>query len=93
MSIQKMVRASDPLSSILAAESAVVFAGTHRERIVQSLRTHGPMTAHDIAVATGLTVVQVDRRLPELQRDGVAKVVELAGEVVLRDGFRVWELA
>lgn len=87
------VRATDPLSSVLAAEGASRFAGSHKERILAALAELVTATAHNISSATGLTVVQVDRRLPELNRDGLAEVVEASpGVDLLRDGFRVWKL-
>ena len=87
------VRATDPLSSVLAAEGASAFAGPHKDRIKLALGKLKSATAHELATATGLTVVQVDRRLPELKRDGVADVVEASpGVDLLRDGFRVWAL-
>ncbi len=85
-------RVTDPLSSIQAAENAALFAGSHKDRIISALTMLKNATAHEVASATGLTVVQVDRRLPELKRDGVARVLELAGEDVMRGGFRVWVL-
>lgn len=85
-------RAADPLSSIQAADNAALFAGAHKERISAALDMLGSGTAHEIAKATGLTVVQVDRRLPELKRDGVARVLEACGQDVMRGGFRVWVL-
>lgn len=86
------VRAGDPLSSLHAADNAALFAGAHKERISAALDMLGSGTAHEIANATGLTVVQVDRRLPELKRDGVARVLEAGGQDVMRGGFRVWVL-
>ena len=44
------------------------------------------MIAAEIAKCTGFTVVQVDRRMPELLRDGRVK---LTGRE--RDGFREWQ--
>lgn len=85
------VRSSDPVSSVIAAESASLFAGKHKDRILHALEKLSSATAHDISKVTGLTVVQVDRRLPELKRDGAAEVVESSpGVDLLRDGFRVW---
>lgn len=82
-------RADDPLTSITAAERATEFAGSHRERIMSALGW-GELSSRQIARRAGLTVVQVDRRLPELRRDGVVEVV-MAGELELeRDGYRVW---
>lgn len=83
-------RASDPGTSLAAAESSALFAGAHKDRILVALNRFGYCTAHEIAQVTGLTVVQVDRRLPELKRDCLIKVATLAGEDVVRDGFRVW---
>lgn len=93
MNVQTMVRASDPLSSVMAAEGALRFAGTHRDRIRAALQEGGRMTAHEIADATGLTVVQVDRRLPELRQAGEARVCSDVLGDMMRDGFRVWEAA
>jgi len=43
---------------------------------------------------TGLTVVQIDRRLPDLKASGLARVVKLDdGAVMVRNGARVWEAA
>lgn len=85
-----LVRAHDPISSVLAAERAPLFAGKHCDRILAALRGQ-PSTAHEIEQATGLTVVQVDRRLPELLRYGKARVVQVGGEDLMRGGARVWE--
>jgi hypothetical protein len=85
-------RTSDPTTSKAAAASAAAFAPTHSERICASLET-GTMTAAEISRATGLTVVQIDRRLPELHRANKVEVVQLDGEDLVRDGYRVWRLA
>ena len=79
-----VARQSDPATSHQAAKLAKAWAPSHRERILGVLWR--PMTAAKIATLTGLTVVQVDRRLPELEAAGEARVT---GEV--RDGMRVWE--
>lgn len=89
--VTALVRAHDPLTSVMAAERAHEFAGSHCDRIQAALARHECMTAAEIARATGLTVVQVDRRLPELERGGVAAVVQLNGQDLIRGGFRVWE--
>jgi hypothetical protein len=40
---------------------------------------------------TGLTVEQIDRRLPELARDGLAAVkTDAGGNAVVMNGYRVW---
>ena len=90
--VKLRVRAHDPVSSVLAAERSMEFSNTHKGRIQAALKKLGTATAHEIGEACGLSVVQTDRRLPELLRDGAAEVLQLAGEDVMRDGFRVWRL-
>lgn len=85
-----LVRAHDPLTSIHAAEGVARFGAGHCSQILTAL-AHGPATAHELQAATGLTVVQIDRRLPELQRAGKARVVQMAGEDLTRGGALVWE--
>lgn len=91
MQVQHLVRASDPLSSVMAAEAAINFAGKHCERILAALKAAGQATPHEMQDATGLTVVQIDRRLPDLQKAGKARVVQCGGEDLMRGKARVWE--
>ena len=88
--VRYRVRAGDPVTSVLAAERSMEFSGGQRARIMEALRSLGSATAQELASATGLTVVQVDRRLPEAKRDGTAEVMQLNGDDVRRDGYRVW---
>lgn len=90
MHTHTLVRATDPLSSVLAAERTTQFAGGHCARILAALRSR-PATAHELEATTGLTVVQIDRRLPELLKAGHARVVQVADEDLMRGGARVWE--
>lgn len=90
MSAQFLVRAHDPLTSVLAAENAAHFAGKHRERICAALQDLGMATAAEIGMTTGLSVEQVARRLPELRRGNRAEVVQIEGADLMRDGYRVW---
>ena len=83
-------RRTDPSTSHAAAAKAARFAASHAGRIHAALREIGTATAHDIAQVTGLSVVQVDRRLPELQRAGRVSLVLVYGEPLQRDGYRVW---
>ncbi|KQR62640.1 hypothetical protein [Acidovorax sp. Leaf160] len=92
MNTAHLVRAHDPLSSVLAAERTPQFAGGHCARILAALRSH-PATAHELQATTGLTVVQIDRRLPDLLKAGQARVVQLGGDDLMRGGARVWEAA
>jgi len=51
----------------------------------------GPRTAHGLAAMTGLTVEQIDRRLPELKRDSHAVLMlDELGNAVVVGGYRVW---
>lgn len=84
------VRASDPLSSVLAAEGSLEFSASHKARIFRALKDVDNATAHELTKATGLTVVQIDRRLPELRRDGLADVVQAGSIDCMRDNYRVW---
>lgn len=84
-------RRTDPATSKQAAVNAEKFASSHAGRILAALKAHGSKTAHELHT-TGLTVVQIDRRLPELSKLGLAKVVKLDdGADMVRGGFRVWE--
>jgi CRP-like cAMP-binding protein len=87
-------RSTDPSTSHAAAAKSAKFRETHAERIHGYLADLGAgdgATAEGIARATGLTVVQVDRRLPELKRAGVVRVVQIDGADWVINGFRVWE--
>lgn len=84
-------RNSDPETSKAAAKNSARFADSHAGRILAALKLHGRMTAHDMHII-GLTVVQADRRLPELAKAGLARVVKLDdGADMVQGGFRVWE--
>lgn len=87
------VRSTDPETSFEAAENCVAFAGKHKDKILSCLKHFGPLSPTQIAGFTGLTEVQIDRRLPELER---ANLAEPTGEYNLsRSGCRerVWKAA
>ncbi len=83
-------RATDPVTSHIAAERACQFAGTHAERIHAALTKHGPMCAHVLESRTGLTVVQIDRRICELVRAGKAYDTELTSRTPTGGWAIVW---
>lgn len=83
-------RKTDPRTSHTAANNAERFAATHAGRIMTELRK-SVATAHRLAELTGLTVVQIDRRLPELEKAGLARPVVVCGQPLVIGGFRVWE--
>lgn len=91
MQVQRLVRASGPLTSVMAAERAIKFAGNHCDRILSDLTARGQAAPHEMQCTTGLTVVQIDRRLPELLKAGKVHVVQRGGVDLMRGGARVWE--
>lgn len=86
----RRARRTDPETSHTAARNAERFAASHAGRILEALR-QGAATAHELSILTGLTVVQIDRRLPELQAKKLAQPKGYPVGYVLRGGFRVWE--
>jgi len=77
-------RRRDPATSHKAAARAKAFAPSHAMRILEVLRDED-LTAQEISQVTGLTVVQICRRLPEIEG---AKTLPFE-----RDGFRVWTVS
>lgn len=89
MSGHTRARNSDPCTSHAAARNAAFFADSHKGRIMAALQ-EGPRTAAGIAAMTGLTVVQVDRRLCELERaERIEYLATDDGLSVSVGGFRV----
>lgn len=83
-------RSSDPATSHASAAAATSFVGTHCDRIIAALTTHGPMTKDEIASRAGLSPVQVDRRLPDLMADGRASPTGDIGQSFSGRPERVW---
>ena len=84
-------RRTDPITSHLAAQSARPLQMTHLEQILAALQQHGAGTIDTIADWTGLSAVQVARRLPELQQQGLAKPTGKFGLSVCGRLEREWE--
>lgn len=97
MNTAHLVWATDPLSSVLAAEGAPEFAGNHYERILAAIARVGRgqlgATAAEIGEACGLSVVQVDRRMHELKKAGRVTLLQYDGGDLMRNGYRCWALA
>lgn len=92
--IEPRARNTDPATSHMAAKRAERFAASHAGQILMALRTEAAsygLTADEIGVLIGLTVVQVDRRTIELQRKGFIRVRQVGGQDEIRWGMRVWE--
>jgi len=81
-------RRTDPETSKLAGINAARFANSHKARILAALKQHGPRSAHELSLLIGLTIVQIDRRLPEM--GSAVAVMKQGGEDVTRGGCRVW---
>lgn len=91
--IKLRVRAQDPVTSVAAAERSLKFSATHKGRILAALKEAGTATAHEISLATGLSTVQVDRRVCEIERAGLIEFLrDDSGDCVTRNGFRVMRL-
>lgn len=85
-------RSTDPATSKAAARQAATFAPSHAERILLALQQHGQRTPKELEQIIGLSVVQIDRRLPDLKAMGLARVATLDdGAYVTRGGCRAWE--
>jgi predicted transcriptional regulator len=73
------VRASDPITSYEAADSAKELASKHFSMIVDTLKAHGALGKDGIAQHSGLDPNQVSRRLNELSN---MDLIELTGRTV-----------
>jgi hypothetical protein len=67
-----LARRGDPETSHAAAAASAEFRGEHQAKILDALRWYGPMGKTGIAKTSGLDHIAVARRLPELQRKGLA---------------------
>ena len=65
-----LCRASDPITSFEAAESAQEFQHTHEELIMNSLTFIGRMCVDDIALMCDLQPHAVGKRIAKLEREG-----------------------
>ena len=88
-------RRRDPETSKVAAERVKEFAANHHAIIVLCLKDHGPLTISEIEFHSGLEVHAVARRMVDLQRMGVIRVLTIDGIEQTRAGpsgrqQRVW---
>ena len=85
-------RRSDPATSHQAAAKAEKFASSHAGRILAALQTHGPLSASQMYVFTGLSTVQCDRRRKEMIGAGLVRIKTMDdGHPVTHNGCEVWE--
>lgn len=69
---RRLARNTDPETSHMAAQRVREFAVTHQGDILRILSLKGPMTVDQIANESGLPSQAVNKRLPEMQRLGLA---------------------
>lgn len=88
-----LARNTDPITSLIAADRAVEFAKGHRAAILAALEQHGPMDSESIGRLLGMDAYQVRKRLPELQRAGLAAPTEQTVPTASGRLQRVWRAA
>lgn len=89
--VETRARRTDPETSKAAARRSSQFSTSHAGRILLALQLHGMRSPKELEQLIGLSVVQIDRRLPELAAMGLARVVKLDdGTDMVRAGCRVW---
>lgn len=79
-------RSTDPITSHMAAAESHKFSGTHAEKILAAIRHQPGQTPEFYSSMTGLTVVQIDRRLKEMEGAGL---IQPTGNIYKK--FRCWE--
>lgn len=84
MNTTALARNTDPSQCHEAADRARRFAPSHRDRILSALKQHGPSTAHELERLTGLSVVQIDRRIHEMVKASEAEAVRVNGQELKR---------
>ena len=83
-------RSFDPATSHEAAERVREFAAGHCALILQALLDHGPMTPEQVGERVNLDAYQVRKRLPELERAGLAKPTGQTAPTISGRSQRVW---
>lgn len=84
-------RRDDPETSKTAGRKASKFVSGHYRHILNALEGFN-LTAKEIGEETGLTSVQIARRIPELRSAGFVDGVLEDGEILKREGCQVWRL-
>lgn len=90
--LRPLARATDPATSHAAASRAKNLAADHHAKILDALDKRDG-TIYEIATATGLTHVQVARRMPELDEMGQAAPTDETRLSPSGRGCRVWARA
>ena len=95
---EKLARSNDPETSKLAAEAAGSLVINHQRLIIEavseeSAKDNMGMTADEIAIATGLTLVQTARRTSDLESSGIIYKTGLTRKTRTGRIAAVWRLA
>lgn len=92
--MKTLARATDPITSIEAAEKALNFLNDQEIKVMKGMRAIKVGTAKDIARNIGcLNDVQVNRRLAKLRETyGLVQHVYMDGELVRREGCALYKL-
>lgn len=87
-----LARNTDPITSHQAAARAACFKASHADRILDGLAELRHATVHELSAHIGLAVVQIARRMPEMQSKGQVRLRQIDGAPAIRGGARVWEM-
>lgn len=89
--VHPRARRTDPFTSHIAAGKAERFAGSHAARLLAELLAHGPGTVDELAARVGLQSQQVNKRLPELEREGRIRATDRTRLSKAGVQERIWE--
>jgi predicted ArsR family transcriptional regulator len=87
-----LARTSDPATSHEAAASVKSFAGEHHAALLRVLAPDVPLGAEQLARMAGMDAYQARKRLPELERAGLAKVADGTRKTASGRSERLWLL-
>ena len=83
-------RASDPITSFMAADRVKEFKADHCTRILAALKRMGKAGAEQIGAMTGLDAYQIRKRLPELERAGMVQPYQETRKTSTGRHERLW---
>lgn len=90
-------RRTDPSTSVAAAERTKKFANSHADRCLVAIRALTAVgswaTQNSIAQQSGLSSAAVGKRLPEMERAGLIKVLQAGAGDLEYQGCRCWGIA
>ena len=95
---EKLVRKTDPETSKLAAKAAGSLVINHQRLIIETIseesaKNNTGLTADEIDIATGLTLVQIARRTSDLEVSGIIYKTGLTRKTRTGRSATVWRLS